>query len=313
MSRLDDRLLQTFVKQHWLVSIDDITAAGGTPAHAAERVRAGRWERVDRGVYRLANAPMSWSAHHLAPILAARIDGAEVRATHRSAAALHAIPGFGRGQPELATPRDYNLRRVGVRVRTSSDLDRCSTVVLDGVPTTDLRRTILDIGHRMTDKRLLRTIEWARRRHGVTWPMLISTLAHHARRGRSGVTRLRRVILANIDRDEVTDSDFELLFLGLLREHGLPDPVLHFRVMDGDRFVAEVDLAYPQYRIAIELDGIIHLEQEVRERDLPRQNDLVLLGWTVLRFSWPRMQSRPELVVAEVRHALQAAGWSNAA
>ena len=86
--------------------------------------------------------------------------------------------------------------------------------------------------------------------------------------------RLRRVIAANAHREEITDSDFELLVLALLVEHGLPEPVLHHRIFDGSRFVAEVDLAYPELRIAIELDGKVHLEPEVRERDLPRQNDL---------------------------------------
>ena len=65
--------------------------------------------------------------------------------------------------------------------------------------------------------------------------------------------------------------------------------------------MAEVDLAYPELRIAIEIDGKVHLQPEVRERDLPRQNDLVLLGWTVLRFTWTRYTTRPASVVAEVR------------
>ncbi len=111
---------------------------------------------------------------------------------------------------------------------------------------------------------------------------------------------------ATRDRDEITDSDFELLFLALVRESGLLEPVLHLRVLDGDRFVAEVDFGYPGLRIAIELDGRIHEETEVRERDLPRQNDLVLLGWIVLRFTWKRLRERPDLVVAEIRAAIRA-------
>jgi hypothetical protein len=35
------------------------------------------------------------------------------------------------------------------------------------------------------------------------------------------------VIAANAHRDEVTDSDFELLVVALLLEHGLPEPVVH--------------------------------------------------------------------------------------
>jgi very-short-patch-repair endonuclease len=115
------------------------------------------------------------------------------------------------------------------------------------------------------------------------------------------------VIVGNAHRADITDSDFELLALVLLVEGGLPEPVLHFRVFDGLRFVAEVDLAYPELKIAIELDGGIHLDHDVRERDLPRQNDLVLLGWTVLRFTWDRLQRSPDRLLAEVRAARQAA------
>jgi hypothetical protein len=115
------------------------------------------------------------------------------------------------------------------------------------------------------------------------------------------------VIVANMDRVEVTDSDFELLVLALLAEVGLPTPELHHRVADGDRFIAEVDLAYPRWKIAIELDGAAHLRREVRERDLPRQNDLVLEGWVVLRFTWRRFSEHPEQVVSEIRGAIRRA------
>ena len=72
----------------------------------------------------------------------------------------------------------------------------------------------------------------------------------------------------------------------------------------GERFVAEVDLAYPRWRIAIELDGAVHLRRDVHERDLARQNDLVLEGWVVLRFTWRRYTDRPEQLIAEIRTAI---------
>ena len=75
----------------------------------------------------------------------------------------------------------------------------------------------------------------------------------------------------------------------------------------GGRFIAEVDLAYPGLRVAIELDGMVHLQSDVRERDLTKQNDLVLAGWVVLRFTYERYRRRPEQVVAEIRAAIAAA------
>lgn len=288
MPTLDDRLLPVFARQHWLVTASDVSAAGG-----------------DRQVFRLVGIPPSWHSRLLAPLLSA---GPPAAASHFAAAVLHGIPGYSEGAPEISIPRGAGQRRPDAIVHTSTDLERCNRVLRHGIPVTDLSRTLLDIGRKVKDPRLLECIEWARRERNLTWDDLVSTLARHARRGRPGIQRMRRVILANIHRDEVTDSTFELLVLASLAEEGMPTPVLHHRVYDGTRFVAEVDLGYPQWRIAIELDGATHLQRAVRERDLPRQNDLVLLGWTVLRFSWQRFADRPDLVLAEIRAAIAAAG-----
>lgn len=301
---LDDLLLPTFAAQHALASRADVTRVGGTDHHITSRLASGRWERVDQGVYRLVGLPLTWRSKLLAPIMSA---GGLALASHLSAAVLHGAPGFGEGTPELSVARGTKFRRPSLRVHTSTDIEHCQRQVIDAVPVTDPARTMLDVARFVGEGRLLRTIEWARRTGATDWSQLISTLARHARRGRPGVTKLRRVIVANAHRTEITDSDLELLVLALLVEHGLPEPVLHHRVLDGTRFVAEVDLAYPELKIAIELDGAVHLERDVRERDLPRQNDLVLLGWTVLRFTWARLQRSPEQLVAEVRAARRAA------
>jgi hypothetical protein len=304
MSLVDDRVLPVFVRQHWLVSFEDVAAAGGSADTVAHRLRTGRWTRADIGVYRLVGPPVGWESRLLAPIMSV---GPPAAASHHAAAALHGLPGFGDGTMELTVPRHGDVRRPAMRVHTSTDLDRCRIVARRGIPTTDVDRTLLDLARVVGPRRLHRSIEWCRREGLTDWPALIDCLARHARRGRPGVQRLRDVILANAGQDEITDSDFELLFLASLAERGLPAPVLHHRVTDGDRFVAEVDLAYPELRIAIELDGRVHLQAEVRERDLPRQNDLVLLGWTVLRFSWRRFAERPDAVIGEVRAALRRA------
>jgi very-short-patch-repair endonuclease len=305
MSGLDDRLLPVFARQHWLVTLADVRAAGGDHRAASRRVVAGIWEKVDVGVYRLAAVPPSWEARALAPILAL---GPGAVASHACAAALHEVPGFGHGTPELSVPRDGGGRlRASAIIHTSTDLDRCARVLLRGIPTTDINRTVLDLARRTGAVRLTRLIEWARRERLTTWDDLIQTLARHARCGRPGIRRLRGVILANMHRDEVTDSDFELLVLTSMVERGLPEPVLHHKVFVGDRFVAEVDLAYPELRIAIELDGRVHLLEEVWDQDLPRQNDLVLCGWTILRFSWARFAKNPDRVMEEIRLAITTA------
>jgi len=103
-------------------------------------------------------------------------------------------------------------------VHESTDLDRCGVRRREGLPVTDPSRTILDLARIVSDARLARTIESARRLRLASWSELIATLAAHARRGRPGIRRLRRVIAANAHRDEITDSDLELMVLALLVE-----------------------------------------------------------------------------------------------
>lgn len=304
MSALDAALAAVAAKQRMLLTVDDVRRAGGDSHHVQRRVEGGRWTVLDHGVYLIAGAPRDWTTRQLAAVLAAG-DGAI--SSHLAAGRLLGLPGFRTAGLELSIPRGRRYRRDGVRTHESTDLDRCSIIWRDGVPLTDPDRTILDLARYLGIRRLTRVVEAARRQELVSWSSLIRTLMRHARRGRHGTRRLRSVILAGAHRDEITDSDFELMVLSLLLDSGLPEPELHHRAYAGDRFIAEVDLAYPRWKIAIECDGPSHLDDEVREKDLPRQNDLVLEGWTVLRFSWRRVRERPHAVVAEVRDAIKAA------
>jgi very-short-patch-repair endonuclease len=91
----------------------------------------------------------------------------------------------------------------------------------------------------------------------------------------------------------------------LIHEAGLPAPVLQHIVRDGDdRFLGEVDLAWPDQRVLVEFDGNVHRERRVFVDDLRRQNGLVLAGWTVLRFTSADVLGRPRHVVATIRAAL---------
>ena len=62
---------------------------------------------------------------------------------------------------------------------------------------------------------------------------------------------------------------------------------------DGGR--VKLDAAWPEARVAVELDGAaFHGSREARERDLRRDTALAAVGWVVLRFSYARLMSDPE-------------------
>src|SRR3546814_98267 len=257
MSELDHELALTAEQQLALVTLDDVRRAGGGRDHLYDRARAGRIERVAPTVYRVRGAPRSPDTQLLANVLSAPGLAA---VSHLAAARRLKIPGYRDAPPEITVPRGTRLRRSGLIVHESTDLDRCKIVDVDGIPTTETGRTLLDLARFVGPRRLLRNIEWCRRQELVDWPELFDVLAAHARRGRPGIRLLREAIAANSHRIEVADTDVELLVIALLREHGLPEPELHHRVYQGDRFVAELDLAYPARKIALECDGDVHLQ-----------------------------------------------------
>lgn len=302
MAKADEVLAELARQQHSVISARQAAENGISRKMLRSRAAAGRLVRLDRDMYHVAGVDLSWEAKLLGLALSA---GEDAVVSHRAAAALWGLEGFPKGTPEITVPRGRRFRREGVRVHSSTDLERCGTRLRDGITVTDPARTLLDLARRSSDRRLLQAIESARRLKLTSWNELVATLAAHARRGRPGIRRMRRVITNNIHRDEVTDSDFELLVLALLLENGLPEPVLHHRLFDAaGRFVAEIDLAYPSLRVAIELDGGVHRERDVFERDRPRQNRIVLEGWTILRFTWRDLVDRPEAIVAAIGAAM---------
>src|SRR3546814_10013373 len=55
--------------------------------------------------------------------------------SHLAAARRLKIPGYRDAPPEITVPRGTRLRRSGLIVHESTDLDRCKIVDVDGIPT----------------------------------------------------------------------------------------------------------------------------------------------------------------------------------
>src|SRR5205085_1088278 len=129
-------------------------------------------------------------------------------------------------------------------------------------------------------------------------PAVEAILGQLAGRGRPGAGVLRRVLEDRVLGDAVSDSKLEKAMAKVLRRAGLPTAVFHFVVTTpGGVFLAEVDFAYPEIRLAIELDGFgAHGTPRAMAKDFVRQNGLVPYGWRVLRFTWWQVTRQPEMV-----------------
>jgi hypothetical protein len=94
-------------------------------------------------------------------------------------------------------------------------------------------------------------------------------------------------------------------------EWGAPEPVTqHVVTMDG-RFVARTDLAWPDYRVAVEYDGYAyHSAPSDLARDRARLNALATAGWIVIHVTAGQLRDNPGKVADEVLAALRARGWT---
>jgi very-short-patch-repair endonuclease len=103
-----------------------------------------------------------------------------------------------------------------------------------------------------------------------------------------------------------TMSEFERRTCELLGRRGIAPPVRQHPVALAGTTV-RLDLAWPDVLVAVECDGLFH---HGHNQQLPwdehRQNELVLLGWLVLRFTWRQLVDAPDHLVRQVRAALDA-------
>ncbi|MFI6266749.1 hypothetical protein [Micromonospora sp. NPDC051006] len=90
---------------------------------------------------------------------------------------------------------------------------------------------------------------------------------------------------------------------------GLPRPVTQFVVAEAGRFIARLDLAWPEFRVAIEYDGLWHDDSEQFHRDRRRLNRLLGAEWIVLHLTAKRLRDDFEGFLAEVRAALRSRGY----
>ena len=285
--------------QHGLVTSAQAVKALG-PGRKDRWVKERRLLSVQPGVFRVSGAPQTWHQAVLAASLAT-----EGIVSHRSAAELWGlIQPAGYIDVSVRPDRKPTLRPPAILHRIA-DLHPELAAERDGLRLTDPVRTVVDLG--------LVLPKWSVRdalSRGITTRLLTVpqvTLLRQAlgRRGRNGTGVLRQILEDRSMTDGTEESILERRFMDLVHRRGLPAPTFQHEVWHGGRFVARVDAAYADRKLAIEVDGFEHHSSpDAFQRDRTRQNRLVALGWTVLRFTWDDVVRRPASVAAQIAEAI---------
>jgi hypothetical protein len=130
------------------------------------------------------------------------------------------------------------------------------------------------------------------------------------RSGSVGVDRARRAL--HLVREGAWSRPETLVRL-LLVGAGLPEPELNVPLRTVDGGILIPDLAFREFRVAVEYNGAHHDEVERKAKDLRRMNDYAELGWSVVNVDRFELVRTPSAVVSRVIRRLRERGWAGAA
>jgi very-short-patch-repair endonuclease len=270
-------------RQHALVTLDQARQHGYTDDAIRRRVESGRWRRIRHAVFMVNGAPETWQQAALAAVLAS---GPEAVASHTTAGVLWGLPNvFHEVTFEVSTPRPRRVRQPEVRVHRTMRFLKMEHAVRHRVPATSVARTLVDLSGSMSVQQLGIATDFARRELQFRLVDLQRCVAGRApARGRKP-TRIHAVLRARLEYHDETESGLEMRVLRAIVAVGLPEPVQQHRVQIGDRS-RRIDLAYPELKLAIEVDGWKHHgPRSAFDADRARDNELEIIGWDRLHFT----------------------------
>jgi len=267
-------------------------------------VRTRVLTRARYGAYRFTSVPPSWKGELLAACWAG---GTRAYASIRSAAAVWDVPGGDEALQEVTCPRWRRARHDTLVVHETTAWEGDVTVV-DGIPVSTIERTILDLGAVRSKDVVERALEAAIRRELTTWEAMHEALARLGRRGRNGAGVLRSILDERDADRRLTDSDRERMMLQAFRRHGIPDPVPQYVIRHNGLFIARVDAALPQYKLAFEYESFEwHTGRAALIRDTNRRNRLLAIGWPTIGVTGADLRSGGSAVCHQILEVIRRA------
>ncbi len=281
--------------QDGIVTRAQLMSVGVSDSAVSRLARSGALHSVSRGVFLVRGAPLTYRARLWAAVCASGGTLAFTTAAH--------LWGLVDDPPALIDVAIDPRRRIcgtpGVRLHRVAHPDGARALRC-GLPVTTRRDALLDHlgGLRVADA--VRLTDRALQRGWLRTGDLDRRVEQHP--GRRGNPVLRAVAQRCGDG---AAAESERVLHRLLRSAGIRGWVANHPLWFDGELVAVLDVAVPGRRLAIEIDGMaFHTDADRFQADRRRQNAVVGLGWTVLRFTWADLVDRPGYVLAVIRASL---------
>jgi predicted transcriptional regulator of viral defense system len=312
----DEAIAQLAGVQHGIVARRQLLDLCVGDRAVACRLERGRLRPIHPGVYAVGHEALTYSARALAAVMAvapvprpvsvtggdwARRSPVAAVASHTTAAT---ILGFGEPAdgPIHVSIDEKRVRRPGIAIHRAV-LPADDVTIVDGIPVTTTARALLDLSATTPFGRLRRLVKRAEYLELTDLAALEAILHRYPRR------RGRRTLAAIVDRYAgagKTRSELEDRFLEFCARRGLPPPKTNVALeVRGQRF--EVDCAWPQARLVVELDGrTAHGRESSFHDDRARDRALLADGWRPMRVTWPQLHLDGDSLELEIREVLAA-------
>jgi Transcriptional regulator, AbiEi antitoxin/Protein of unknown function (DUF559) len=276
---LDVAVAELAERQFGVVSLAQLRALGLGERGVRHRVRAGRLRRLHRGVYAVGHGVLGREGRWVAAVLACG-EGAVL--SHRSAAAHWGLLDSAAALIDVTAARS-RAGAPGLRVHRSRSLDARDTTRHRGIPITTVPKTLLDLAATVRADRLERALAQAARLRLYDHGAITDVIA------RSNGHRGTGVLAHAVSREtpKWTRNDYEAWFLTLVRDAGLPEPMVNTTLAAADHPRLDPDFCWPAHRLIVETDGWeTHRTRAAFERDRARDAALTADGWRAVRFTW---------------------------
>jgi hypothetical protein len=220
-----------------------------------------------------------------------------------SAAALHESLWIDRRLPAELIQRSQH-KTTGIVLHNDTLAADEITAVRD-IPVTTPARTAFDLGRRYGVTLAVIRLDALMQATAVKPAEIEELVDRHP--GTRGIAQLREAISLS---DAGAESPQETRTRLVLTSAGLRPERTQIEVYDNyGSFVARVDMGWPQWRVAVEYDGVQHwTDPKRRTRDIDRYAELEALGWRIVRVSADMLRYRKAVIVERTRAALRAAG-----
>jgi hypothetical protein len=291
MKTFSDRAIADLAsRQHGVFDDAQLRELKATHHEMRLRVESGRWRRLYEGIYTFAGVPLSWQGLLFAAQLAG---GTDAVASHRSAAALHDLPGGNRAVAEITCVRWRRARHDGLVVHESSALAREDCTVVDNIRVTSVELTLLMLGAVCPPLTVEMALDVALRRELVTYESVRALLKRLGRRGRNGAGVLRAILDERVPERAVAESPMETKLLRLLRDLGFPTPVPQYEVWIQGRFYGRLDAAYPEQRVGLEYQSYEHHAGKLAiDHDNARRRRFRAIEWDIIEVTPEDLRTR---------------------